>query len=218
MRFDEYVSLGDNCETAFQLRRATGVDGGHFLDWTRVAPEVVATLIERRFAGILQPDALAFDPATALCVDRAYGHQFHHHFADGARPQDDPRFEERLGNERRRADHLIPRLLQPRGPRCYVMRAQGRLNRIQAVRVRHAVAALHPESDFLLVTVQAEAHRRPHPWRYPNIEERFVSFVADPASADVGDEPGWDAILTEFPLRPQRPANTSSAKVAMAAS
>lgn len=81
MVFDEIISIGGNCDAAYQIRRHFGVDRSMPLDWLVVPFQAVLSLFEDRFRDFIRLDRLALWNGTRhaiLCSKR--GTVFHHDF------------------------------------------------------------------------------------------------------------------------------------------
>jgi hypothetical protein len=96
--FDVVVSIGQNCQAAYQIsrefyQRGSGPfdwglceKGAHFFDWLICDGDAAISLIRNDFAGFLRPDALVFveEPFPAV-VETTYGVKIIHDFPQGNR-------------------------------------------------------------------------------------------------------------------------------------
>lgn len=192
--FDEYVSLGYNCEVAFQLKRLFGSDRAGFFNWRITDQPQLVALLQRRFEGILQPDKLGVGEAPGMIRDLAYHYQIHSPFAS---PDflADPDFSEKLDREREKMDHLAERFLHPSGRRCYFFKPRFGITQAEADEVMMYLDRISP--DYALVVLRAAGQRLSG----TKLFDRRLSFVTAPDQTDHGDDAGYDRIFAEFPVR-----------------
>ncbi len=62
--FDEYVSLGSDCEVGFQFRRVLGHDSSSFCNWNVTGIAALERLLATRFAEVLQEQNIAPMPTS----------------------------------------------------------------------------------------------------------------------------------------------------------
>ncbi len=178
--FDEYVSLGYNCEVAFQLRRIQGFDNAHFFNWNITEPEQLAAVLDADFAGVMDDTT----PHNGLMRDGRYGFHFH---GAGSKSAD-----------RGKADHLISKFRNTQRRRCYFLTVHRDISQpllASICRGLYRIAGAH----FSLVLVRRNGEVQG--LRYARVVEREVAFLADPNATDRGDIAGWNALFAEFPLR-----------------
>lgn len=191
--FDEYVSLGGNCEVAFQLRRLLGRDSSSFFSWLFVDLDQVNALLGNRFAGILRPENLGRWPG-GMVLDQAYGYKFHSPFAT-EEPQADPEFEQKLADHRSKAEYLIDKLNQP-ARRAYFFKPMEPLTSPDGLEeLRSHLAAIGGDFALILLTEQ--------PLNFElgdRIFNRTLERFAPYDNATDGHEPSWDRVFSEFPL------------------
>src|SRR3954467_14056898 len=53
------ISLGNFCQTAYQLRRITGDERASFFDWLVTPADALVRVLEADFAGVFEPANLA---------------------------------------------------------------------------------------------------------------------------------------------------------------
>ena len=77
MPFSHYMSLGINCEAAFQFRRVLGRDYASFFNWNVTPIETLVRLLEADFEDICLFENLVFEGNGTLVRDKAYDYHFH---------------------------------------------------------------------------------------------------------------------------------------------
>lgn len=191
--FDEYVSLGYNCEVAWQLRRAHGDDRAGFFNWRITDTSQLVALLQRRFEGLLKPDQIGPGEAPGMIRDLSYHYQIHSPFetTDFA---SDPDFIAKLDLERGKMSHLAERFKNPEGRRCYFLKPRFDLTQGEADEVMRCLDRCSP--DYVLVVLRAEGA----PITGAKLFDRRLSFVTTPDQTDHGDDAGYDRIFAEFPL------------------
>ena len=203
MTYSEYISLGYNCEAAFQIRRILGHDSSSFFSWNVTTLPQLMALLEHRFEGILLDDHIG-PHGGGLLTDEGYGYKFHSPFAS-ADYKADPDYDSKLGRYRDRTAHLVAKFLRDRGPTestAYFYKAEGQSSgeevRHAARRVHSLLAGLHGASPFVLVILQ---HRDfwEDPWDEPGIFNRYLRRLAPFDDATDGHAQSWDAVFREFP-------------------
>lgn len=204
--FDEHVSLGGNCEVAFQLRRLLGRDSSSFFSWLFVDLGQVNALFGNRFAGILRAENLGGWPG-GMVVDRAYGYKFHSPFATDD-PHADPEFEQKLSEHRSKVEYLIDKLNQP-ARRAYFFKPLEPLtspDRLEKLRAHLTDIG----GDFALIVLT----ERPLTFDLGDrVFNRTLERFAPYDNATDGHEPSWDRVFAEFPLTSVSPlAREASAR------
>jgi hypothetical protein len=80
MTFKHHVSLGNYCETAYQIRRRTGARQAHFFDWLVTPFAALMQVLETDFAGVFLRENLHPHDNAHTVIDTANGLLFHHDF------------------------------------------------------------------------------------------------------------------------------------------
>lgn len=201
--FDEYVSLGESCEVAFQIRRALGRDDSSFFSWKGFGPDAVLSILRARFHAIFDENNIRWDGPRQACFDASHGFFFHN-------PIDWPK-----------TDYLIDKFYNPKPRRFYIYRVREPdtpEERVVAedwgLELRDLLAPIHAETgtDFQIVVIMPP--HWPRPADSDRLAWRTVRFFAPLDRAYDGDAAGWDRIFAEFPHREIVQAQT--ARMAMA--
>ena len=181
--FDEYVSLGFNCEIAFQLQRRLGREPAGFFNWRITEADALLSLLRSDFADLLRPEAIGPGENVAMLTDRTHGYQLHVPACMVA--------------ERAKMEHLASRFRDPIGRRCYILkpRPETGMTRGQVAALISLLDAIDP--DFHLVVLQQEQRQTLLPDR---VSEHVLDFFAPMHAADQGDEAGYDRLFDAFPL------------------
>lgn len=190
--FDEYVSLGGNCEVAFQMRRALGRDQSGICSWWFMDLPALLALLRDGFRKILMPNNLIPWPGH-MVRDTAYGYCFHSPF-EAEQPIDDPNFADLLAEHREKVEHLKGRFYRPSGRRVYFLKlVQQPLDGELAELVSHLRTI---GADFALVVLTVEPMEAD---LGPEVHFRTLERFAPIEAAQDGHEPSWDRIFAEFP-------------------
>lgn len=197
--FDEYVSLGCNCEVGFQMAWRTGKESTGFFDWRIADPTNVLALMRSGFFGLLRPDRIVQGENEAMLADGLTGFQFHTPFPTGVDFRADPRFSSMIANERAKFQHMARKFLNPDGRRCYLMklRPAQTVEREVLLEVVDHLNRISP--DFHLVVVRGPEWDG-HDFDISRVSARTLDFIATMHEADKGDTAGWRRIFDEFPL------------------
>jgi hypothetical protein len=197
--FDEYISLGDRCEVAFQFRRVLGRDSSSFFSWNITPLPTLIRLLETNFEGIFELENL--EAGEYLVYDKAA--RFHFHLqGEGRKSNVHPAFPGDVARHRDKARYLIDKLFSDAksGKRvAYFYRANTNDDvRAGMLRVRDLLAALHGGINFALIVVQDRKKFEPD-WNIEGVHNRYLRRLAD--DDDQGDAhlQSWDKIFSEFP-------------------
>lgn len=214
--FDEYVSLGCNCEVGFQMAWRTGKESTGFFDWRIADPENVLALLRTGFFGLLHPGRIVQGENAAMLADCRTGFQFHTPFPAGADFRSHPGFAAVIANERAKFQHMARKFLNPIGRRCYLMklRPAQTVDRDTLLEIVDRLDRIDP--DFHLVVVRGPEWEG-HDFSIRRVSARTLGFIAPMHEADKGDTAGWHRIFDEFPLyaASYEPETKMSAPLAM---
>jgi len=195
--FDEYVSLGYNCEVAFQLRRALGRDESGFFNWGIFDIDSLIALIESRFEGAFCLGQRGWDESNQLARETHYRFSFHGPWRPG-RPLDDPQFAEGLVAHRTKVKHLADRFPNHQGRRLYLCRPACTQPAEKVERLAKLLSRITPDATLVLMRLSCESSSNA---RHPMIAERILERAAPADAAEDGHAPSWDAVFAEFPHR-----------------
>lgn len=182
MSFSEYVSLGGEyggCEVGYQIKRASGHDGG-FLSWRGVLlPDLIRGL-QTGFAGAFR--SRAPDPEYGNMREPAYGIRYH--------PLDT------IEEDRAKAAHQIDKLMRPTPKRCYIRKQVEPVSKVELVALMAALDVIHP--DYMLVLVRAAGSEQDIGAR--KVCERTVTHFAPLGDTEDVDAYGWRCVFAGFRL------------------
>ncbi|WP_177185058.1 DUF1796 family putative cysteine peptidase [Sphingobium sp. YR768] len=199
--YDNYVSLGNNCEIAFQMRRVRGVHKGGFFNWNITNLDVLIAILQNDFAGLLQEHNIVHFQSD-LFRDLQYRHCFH---ADFSTPDlnADGKFQEKLENLRSKTYHFIHsfRTLKDSGRTVFFYKTHETENLLdRIVTVRDILTSYVPYGQFDLVVAQPVEQLLKGQDRQ-NIYFRPLARLAPGNDATDGHVRSWDIIFREFPHR-----------------
>lgn len=200
--FQQYVSFGVNCETAFQMRRVLGRDSASFFSWNVTRFRALLSLLDSDFGGILQRDNLSYDPKSGLIHDTSHDYWLHSPFA-ADEPWTGAVFEEKLTQLRGKMAYLAEKFRRnaSSGARTvYFYRTEEREDlRRNAAALRDCLRKWHGGvGSFVLVVLQHEKYREPS-WREAGMFNRYLTRCAPWSDASDGHVRSWDAVFAEFP-------------------
>ena len=176
--FDEYVSLGSNCEVAFQLRRG-GQTTAHFFDWASTPTCALIALLQDRFAAISADRRLDPQP-DGMVLDHHYGYRFYGPYCA------------------EKAAHLATKFLKPTGRRCYILKLAQTITKKDLRNIMRALRAINPDVTLVVLRHAKYASR---PLTMPGVADRFLRRLAPLEDAHDGHIVSWDHVFMEFPLR-----------------
>ncbi|MFC7690640.1 DUF1796 family putative cysteine peptidase [Paeniroseomonas aquatica] len=203
MQYDEYISLGSDCEGGFQIRRILGHDSSNYFNWNVTDLQALKRLLENRFAGVLQPGNVSVHGDGGLLNDHLYEYKFHS--PSTARTSATTRRSRPIPGSP--GEGAVPHRQIPAGAAgraCHRLFLQGRGDRGAGApqrilpEVRDILAGIHGAAPFVIVAVMAE-DRREEPWGLPQIHNRYLRRIAPWNDAPDGHVGSWDRLFYEFP-------------------
>ena len=217
--FDEYISLGDNCEAGLQFWRINYHEGSIFR-FSIIDSEDLTNLIRSNFKNIflkenLNPapvDYMVRDTKTNIALhsalypslDKVSGKRFFRNDYD---------FDEVYREEKRKVDYLVEKwrelVSSPKRVLYFIKRNQ-LSNQNDAEMVLETFLEIYPEHNFIILYIQPESLREPD-WEHEKLHNVYVDFLAPYDNSEKGaDAKGWDKLFTQYPLKKCSQAGTSS--------
>ena len=202
--YDNYISLGSNCEVGFQLRRWLGRDVATFFNWLVTPLDALVKVIEADFAGVYAKENLRPTGDEEMIFDAGSGLKFHSAFRkELGRNLSGPRFDELYAESAAKYAMLAQRfrtLAQSSNRVAYLVKTTDEEARHKTMAVHDVLKAHYPDHNFTLVALQT-SDREEADWGEANVRNRYLTRFADPSRAHDGHVPSWDRIFSEFPLR-----------------
>ena len=201
--FDNYVSLGNNCETAFQIRRVLSRDSSSFFSWNVTMVDPLLSILSSNFANVVQLENMTNVPETGLMHDAS--HDFHVHSSFATKDfRTEPGFEESFRDLTAKFDYLKTKFAEDAASdkrTVYFYKTEAREDiRVKAQSLRDVLARFHGGNRFALVIVQPLSALEP-PWSDDCIYNRYLRRLAPWEDATDGHVMSWDAVFREFPHR-----------------
>ena len=210
--YDNYVSLGSNCEAAFQLRRLLGRDVAFFFNWLVTPLDALVGVVSADFAGVYAKENLQATADAGMIFDAGSGLKFHSAFRkELGRELSGPRFDALYAESAAKYAMLAERfraLARSTNRVAYLVKTADAEARTKAVALRDVLRARYPLHDFTLVVLQT-SDREEADWGEARLRNRYLTRFADPNRAHDGDVPSWDRVFAEFPLRPDAPTGAA---------
>ncbi len=199
--FDNYVSLGNNCETAFQMRRVLARDSSSFFSWNVTMFDPLLSVLSSRFDGVVQLDRLTNVPEKGLMHDASHDFYIHSGFASAAF-REEPGFDAAFRDLTGKFAHLTRKFVGDAASdkrTVYFYKTEGSPEVHGKSRaLRDVLAGFHGPRPFDLVIVQPEAFRE-EPWQDEGIHNRYLRRLAPWDDATDGHVASWDRVFHEFP-------------------
>lgn len=202
--YDNYVSLGRNCEVAFQFRRLLGKDVAYYFNWLWTPLGSLIRILDNDFAGAFEKDQLEAMRG-GMVLDHAYGIRYHSPFwKELGTDLSGARFHELHAQAMGKIDlfkHRFRSLAQSPNKVLYFITTTEPDAREKAAEVRTVLAARYPRHDFQVLVLMTE-DKREAAWAEDRIHNRYLERFAPVLQATDGHQPSWDRIFAEFPLAP----------------
>jgi hypothetical protein len=195
MLFHTCVSLGEQCKTAYQLRRHTGVNTAHILDWLVTPAESLLHLIRDDFGDFFALENLAVMPDGNGVLDQATGVIFQHGFQRDADGKTVPSgIAEGHARELGRLRHLLARWRALADAERILFVRSGEYTAGFPAELLDALCTRFPETDITLLMVSE--HQSPQTSGDGRVIERRVAddYGVYP-DLWMGRDDGWDSVL-----------------------
>ncbi|OLP52836.1 hypothetical protein BJF92_07290 [Rhizobium rhizosphaerae] len=199
-RYQHYISLGSNCEVAFQFRRVLQQDSSSFFSWNVTDCRALLRLLRARFEGVAELANIRPHSHDSMLLDARYDYLFHNPFTTGE-PRDDPKFEETWAAYRAKIDYLVTKFLRDAASddrTAYFYKTDEQDMREKARQIRDALWDLHQKDNFDLIIIQTR-DREEEDWGEERLRNRYVRRFAPLDDAHDGHVSNYDTIFREFP-------------------
>lgn len=199
-QYQHYISLGSNCEIAFQFRRVLQQDSSSFFSWNVTDCSALLRLLKTRFEGVAELGNIRPHSHPSMLLDTRYDYLFHNPFATGE-PSEDPQFDTTWAAYRSKVEYLVAKFLRDAASddrTAYFYKTDEEDVRGKARLIRDALQDLHPKDNFDLVIIQTR-DREEADWGETRLRNRYVRRFAPFDDATDGHVSSYDAIFREFP-------------------
>ena len=199
--YDNYISLGNNCEAGFQIRRVLGYDRSSFFNWNITPVSALLSLLESDFLGILEANNLRHREHD-LFEDRSHNYALHAEFSF-PNINGDGLFLTKLTSLREKSEYLVSkfRQLSHYGQTAFFYRTDEVQNLHQnMLNVADALTRYVPSDQFDLI-VAVSANILEGSYNQGNVYFRPLMRLAPAWEAHDGHVSSWDKIFAEFPHR-----------------
>lgn len=198
--FTNYISLGANCEAAFQFRRVLGHDSSSFFSWNVTDFSALKSLLGCNFAGILESTNLQVHGDGFMLRDLSHNYLFHSPFGNEM-PVGGSDVELKLHELRSKFSYLIEKFRRQAhegASALFYVTSDGENVKGKAAEVRDILYNFFRRDAFILVVIQDQSAQEAE-WESKNLANRYVRRLAPWYDATDGHVSSWDAIFREFP-------------------
>lgn len=199
--YKRYVSLGRNCEVAFQFRRFFGKENSSYFSWNVTSFDAAINLIKNYFNGVLLDKNIEGNGDSGMVWDRAYEYLFHTPFSTDV-PQNDPEYQSRIDNHRQKAEYLINKFrgsYNETGMTAYFYVTDDGDCKTKSLIFRDTLSEKHQSKNFTVIILQDESKKEPS-WGEECLENRYLKRLAPWADATDGHVSSYDRVFREFPI------------------
>lgn len=196
---DHYVSVGRNCEVAFQFRRVLGFDESNFFNWNVTPLESLIALIRHDFSRIDKADHWTCDGHPHLLRDTFYNFGFHWVGGNALEFRYSP---ELIEEQRKKNVYLANKfrtLMRDDSMKILFHITQESDAKNKLIEARDALVD-YGSKNFHIVAIQSR-DRYDDDWSEDHLSNRYVARIAPDEDATDGHIDSWDAIFFEFPHR-----------------
>lgn len=198
--FKRYVSLGQNCEVAFQFRRVLGTDESSFFSWNVTDFNSAIQLIENDFKDILMESNLERHENGGMVKDKKYNYLFHTPFST-PEPCSDPEFALKLNGHRQKANYLINKMRESYSAEwktAYFYVSSETECRASSVALRDVLLKVHTKPNFTLIVLQDE-NMIEKSWDEQHLHNHYLKRLAPWHDATDGHVSSYDKIFRLYP-------------------
>lgn len=199
--YSRYVSLGQNCEVAFQFRRIFGSESSSFFSWNVTNFNAATQLINNDFAGILIDSNLQVESDTDMILDKSYNYYFHSPLPT-SHSLDEDEFKSKMETHREKAHYLINKFRESYNSSdliAYFYVTNEPDCKDPALALRDALLSKHKNRNFTLVILQDES-RREEPWEEECIANHYLKRLAPVQDASDGHVSSYDKVFRQYPF------------------
>jgi hypothetical protein len=193
-RYDKVISIGSNCEVAWNIRNYLNVDQAYPFDWWMTPFNSLIELLDQRFTGLFVARNIHVPPDRGTVVDRHYNLMYHHDFerdADGLIVLDS--IDRQLVELKKKYDFLSKRFMCKLGGkqvlfirnRCgndptYLVGDYGDIQPEQCIEIHRKISMLLPNTKFDIFATNKPGFKF---FRYGN-SEIFCDSIVDANDCD----------------------------------
>ncbi|WP_162179660.1 DUF1796 family putative cysteine peptidase [Solidesulfovibrio alcoholivorans] len=205
--YDKYISLGNNCEVSFQIRRLLGWDVAYYFNWLITPLDSLIRIISNDFSDSLKIEKLRLDFSSEMVVDTMYNISYHFPFQHISFDGSIQKFLDHVHRElQSKMNYLRNRFYQICNSEhnvLYIIKADDSDAKAKIINFQAMLKKKFPAHKFdILVIMRDDAFENKGDWNIPGIFNRYVSFFAPCDQADKADEKNWDSLFQEFSLKP----------------
>ena len=209
-QFDQYVSLGDNCEAGFQFWRINYNESGIFR-FVVIDSNSLINLIESDFKDLFEKENLKPASVDDMVWDTKTQVAFHSKLYSAIEPEsgerhfrNDYNFDNVYDNEKNKVEYLVNKwreLVSSQKRVLYFIKKNQNPSREDAEKVLRTFQSCYPAHDFLILYIQPREFEESC-WGYERLHNIYFDFLAPYDDSQKGaDIAGWDNLFAQYPLR-----------------
>jgi hypothetical protein len=206
--YDTYISLGFNCEIAFQFKRI-GYDESSFFRWAYSPFESTINLIQNDFKDVYLKENLIPD-WDSMVEDTKYKISFHTKLLSEEDQQTKNRyflanysFDEIHQKEVKKIQYFIKKwdsLVNSDKSVLYIIKPDQDGSQAHAKKLLDLFNHKYPNHQFMIVYLQTQEFQEPD-WGFSQLKNIYFPHFAPVEQATNGSVAAWDELFANFPLK-----------------
>ncbi|GMU19638.1 MAG: hypothetical protein AMXMBFR12_08300 [Candidatus Babeliales bacterium] len=187
------ISLGINCQVAYQLRIHGLRYEAYPFDWIICPFDALIALIENKFKDFLAPEYLQLicTENEKYILNNLYGIKFLHDFKLNPNFMDD--YEKVRSTYERRIHRFYQKLSEP----CRALVIRRKISKEQANQLKQVLQKQFPLADFLILAVD-NSHEIKEDWNIAHVKNCYLPIT--PGQDWKGDSALWTELFTHLNL------------------
>lgn len=208
--YDHYISLGENCEAAFNFRRVVGKDISYYFNWLVVPIDALIKIVSDDFEGDFERGNLYYKgEQVSMITDRKYNISHHNPFKEIDGVLSGAAFDDLYGKHVEKLALFKRRFRAVAKSQMFVLYfikasdLTGAKNdvRSKSRMFRDLMRKQYPSHKFHIVVLQERGRFEPQ-WNDDGIFNRYLERFAPFNNVPDFHVESWDRVFSEFPLNP----------------
>lgn len=203
--YDHYISLGVNCEAAFNFRRILGKDIAYYFNWLVTPLSSLHQILENDFKNDFLKENLYYKGnQISMVTDRAYDISHHSPFKNIGGDLSGEEFDVLYKSQVEKLDLFKKRFFTLTNSKLkvlYFIKTSEDNAKEKSIGIKNLIQNKFPNHNFDIVVLQ-ESHKSEAQWNENNIFNRYLARFSPYNNVPDTDSDSWDLIFKEFPLNP----------------